>query len=64
MNPKGQEKIIHAMNFIEPILCKEQGGPTLSDISKENYYWKSIYKVLKLLSKCVNFYADFDKWSI
>lgn len=61
MNPKGQEKIIHAMNFIEPILCKEQEGPTLSDIGKEKLLLKEYLKILKLLSKCVNFYADFDK---
>lgn len=44
MNPKGQEKIIHAMNFIEPILCKEQEGPTLSDIGKEKSLLKEYLK--------------------
>lgn len=44
MNPKGQEKIIHAMNFIEHIICKEQEGPTLSDIGKGKSLLKEYLK--------------------
>lgn len=49
MNPKGQEKNIHAMNFIEPILCKEQEGSTLSDIGKEKLLLKEYLKSFEII---------------